>query len=115
MYAPNGDNELATITFRDGKRRTIRAAELISGASIAKIALVATESACMREVEGGVAGIQLTDVLTAISDEFEKAAQTLTPANCHQYLSDMPQDIDVVRVDLVRRKVSRPHLYLNAA
>jgi len=115
MYAPNGDNELATITFRDGKRRSIRAADLISGASIAKIALVATESACMREVEGGSAGIQLIDVLTAVSDEFEKAAQTLTPANCHQYLSDMPQDVDVVRVDLVRRKVSRPHLYLNAA
>ncbi|MDX6611609.1 MAG: hypothetical protein QOD75_795, partial [Blastocatellia bacterium] len=37
------------------------------------------------------------------------------PANCHQYLSDLPQDIDVVRVEVVRRKVPRPHLYLTAA
>jgi hypothetical protein len=115
MYSPNSDNELATIAFRDGKRRSIRAADLISGASLAKIALTATETACMREVEGGARGIQLADVLAAVSEEFEKAAQTLTPANCHHYLSDLPQDVDVVRVDLIRRKVSRPYLYLNAA
>ena len=115
MYSPNSDNELATISFRDGKRRSIRAADLISGASLAKIALTATETACMREVEGGARGIQLADVLAAISEEFGKAAQTLTPANCHHYLSDLPQDVDVVRVDLIRRKVSRPYLYLNAA
>jgi proteasome-associated ATPase len=115
IYSPNSDSELAAITFRDGKRRSVRASDLINGASIAKIAHSATESACLREVEGGLAGIQLEDVLTAISEEFESAAQTLTSANCHQYLSDMPQDVDVVRVDLVRRKVSRPHLYLTAA
>lgn len=115
IYSPNSDSELATITFRDGKRRSVRASDLINGAGIAKIALGATESACLREVEGGTAGIQLSDVLTAISDEFESAALTLTPANCHQYLSDMPQDVDVVRVEQVRRKVPRPHLYLNVA
>ncbi|MDX6613582.1 MAG: proteasome-associated ATPase [Blastocatellia bacterium] len=115
IYSPNSDNELATITFRDGKRRSVRGADLINGASIAKIALAATESACLREVEGGLPGIQLVDVLSAIAEDFESAAQTLTPANCHQYLSDLPQDIDVVRVEVVRRKVPRPHLYLTAA
>jgi proteasome-associated ATPase len=115
IYSPNSDSELATITFRDGKRRSVRASDLINGASIAKIALGATESACLREVEGGRQGIQLSDVLTAISEEFESAALTLTTANCHQYLSDMPQDVDVVRVELVRRKVPRPHLYLSSA
>jgi proteasome-associated ATPase len=115
IYAPNSDSELATITFRDGKRRSIKGADLINGASIAKIAFAATERACMREVEGGLPGVQLDDVLAAISEDFESAAQTLTPANCHQYLSDLPQDIDVVRVELVRRKVPQPHRYLNAA
>jgi proteasome-associated ATPase len=115
IYSPNSESELATITFRDGKRRSVKASDLINGAGIAKIALSATESACMREVDGGLPGIQLTDVLTAISEEFESAAHTLTPANCHQYLNDMPQDVDVVRVELVRRKIPRPHLYLNAA
>jgi len=115
IYAPNSDSELATITFRDGKRRSIKGADLINGASIAKIAFAATERACMREVDGGLPGVQLDDVLAAISEDFESAAQTLTPANCHQYLSDLPQDIDVVRVELVRRKVPQPHLYLTAA
>lgn len=115
IYSPNSDSELATITFRDGKRRSVRASDLINGASIAKIAQSATERACLREVEGGVPGIQLTDVLTAISEEFESAAQTLTPVNCHQYLSDLPQDVDVVRVEPVQRKIPRPHLYLSAA
>ncbi|HEX8000748.1 MAG TPA: ATP-binding protein [Pyrinomonadaceae bacterium] len=115
LYSPNGESELATITFRDGKRRMVRSADLITGASIAKIALAATERACTREVEGGKAGVQLTDVLTAIVEEFEGAARTLTPFNCHQYLSDLPQDVDVVSVELVRRKVARPHLYLNVA
>jgi len=115
IYSPNSDSELATLTFRDGKRRTIRGADLINGASIAKIAMAATETACMREVEGGLPGIQLTDVLTAIAEHFESSAQTLTPANCHQHLSDLPQDVDVVRVEQVRRKIARPHLYLSAA
>jgi len=115
IYAPNSDSELATITFRDGKRRSIKGPDLINGASIAKIAFAATERACMREVDGGLPGVQLDDVLAAISEDFESAAQTLTPANCHQYLSDLPQDIDVVRVELVRRKVPQPHLYLTAA
>jgi proteasome-associated ATPase len=115
IYSPNADNELATITFRDGKRRTVRSPDLITGASIAKIALSATERACTREVEGGLPGIQLTDVSTAISEEFEGAARTLTALNCHQYLSDLPQDVDVVSVELVQRKVSRPHRYLSVA
>lgn len=115
MHAPNGESELATLTFRDGKRRVVRAADLTSGAGIAKIALAAKERACAREVEGGAVGIQTADVWTAIAEEFESAARTLTPANCHHYLGDLPQDVDVVRVDLTERKVSRPHLYLNAA
>ena len=38
IYAPNADNELATLQFRDGKRRPVRASDLISGAMIANIA-----------------------------------------------------------------------------
>jgi proteasome-associated ATPase len=115
LYSPNSESELATVTFRDGKRRVVRSADLISGASIAKMTLAATERACTREVEGGLPGVQLTDVLTAIAEEFEGAARTLTPLNCHQYLSDLPQDVDVVSVEAVQRKVARPHLYLNVA
>jgi proteasome-associated ATPase len=115
IYAPNGEGELATVTLRDGRRLPVRAADLVSGASIAKIAAQATEAAFVREVEGGEPGVRAEDALSAVAGEFESLAAALTPANCRQHLGDLPQDVDVVRVEHVRRKVTRPHLYLNAA
>ena len=115
VYSPNGESELLTITFRDGKRRTVRAKELLSGASIAKIALSAKECACVEEIETGHTGIRLKHVLSAIAEELESIAGTLTPANCRQHLTDLPQDVDVVRVEAIQRKVARPHAYLHVA
>jgi proteasome-associated ATPase len=115
IYAPNGDNELATITLRDGKRRTIKAADLMSGASIANIAREAVERACTREVETGEVGLQSQDLMVAIASELESVAHTLTPRNCAHYLTDLPQDVDVVRVEPMQRKVALRHRYLNAA
>jgi proteasome-associated ATPase len=115
VYSPNGDSDLLAITFRDGKRRTVRAKELLSGASIAKIALSAKERACLEEIETGQTGIRLKHVLSAIAEELESIAGTLTPANCRQHLTDLPQDVDVVRVEAIQRKVARPHAYLHVA
>jgi len=115
VYAPNGDSDLLTITFRDGKRRAVRARELVSGASIAKIALAAKERACLEEIETGQAGVRLKHLLSAIADELESMAATLTPANCRHHLTDLPQDVDVVRVEAAQRKVARPHAYLHVA
>jgi proteasome-associated ATPase len=115
IYSPNGDSELLTITFRDGKRRAVKAKELLSGASIAKIALSAKERACVEEIETGQTGVRLKHVLSAIAEELESIAGTLTPANCRQHLSDLPQDVDVVRVEAIQRKVARPHAYLHVA
>jgi proteasome-associated ATPase len=115
IYAPNGENELATLTFRDGKRRVVRAADLISGASIAKIASDAIERAGVREIETGESGVRLSDLLAAAAEEFSSAARVLTPANCSRYLSDLPQDVDVVRVECAERKTFRSFRYLNVA
>lgn len=115
IFAANGDADVAHIMFRDGKRRPIRAGDLINGAEIAAIALTATENACARDARGGEAGIQLPDVVAAVDDFLATAARALTPANCRNYLDDLPQDVDVVRVDPVTRKVARPFRYLNAA
>lgn len=115
IYVPNGDNDLATITFRDGKRRAIKAADLINGASIAKIARTAVERACAREIDLNQGGVQLSDALTAMTEEFESLGRSLTPANCHQYVSDLPQDVDVVSVEPIVRKVARRHRYLRVA
>jgi len=115
IFSSNGESDLANITFRDGKRRVVRAGDLINGAEIAAMVQSATESACNREAEGGESGIALDDVLAAVSDFFDASTRVLSPANCHKYLEDLPQDVDVVRVEPVQRKVRNPHLYINQA
>ena len=113
IYSPNGDGELATITFRDGKKRAVRGSDMINGAVIAKIAQAAAERACVREIETGQSGVQMQDVVVSAAEELECAVRGLTRANCRKYLSDLPQDVDVVSVEPRQRPVSRPHEYLN--
>jgi proteasome-associated ATPase len=115
IYAPNSDVSLATIKLRDGKQRLISAKDLISGANISKIAQDAGAAAYRRHRTTGEAGIKLEDVLSAMADEFESMARTLSRSNCRSYVMDLPQDVDVVSVDPIRRKVARPHTYLHVA
>ena len=112
LFAPNGDSDLAVLMFRDGTQRTVKARDLVSGAVIAKIALAAIERACLREAGTGEAGVRLDDVVWAMETEMASAARVLTPANCRAYLTDLPQDVDVVSVRPVERKVPRPERYL---
>ena len=63
--------------------------------------------------EDGPGGVALEDLLSGVADFFDAAAQGLTPVNCRNHLDDLPQDMDVVRVDRVERKVRQPHRYLN--
>ena len=111
LFAQNSDTELANLTLRDGKHRLVRAAELVSGAQLEAIAQAALERACVREAEGGPAGVVSADINDAISDFFLAAPRALTPRNARNYLHDLPQDVDVVRVDIVERRVSHPHRY----
>ena len=111
MFAQSADTELANLTLRDGKRRLVRAADLVSGAQLESIAQSAVERACVREAEGGPAGVTDSDMNAAISDFFLAAPRALTPRNARNYLRDLLQDVDVVRVDLVERKVSYPLRY----
>ena len=115
IYAPNGHGELATLTMRDGKRRSVMPNDLVSGAVIANIARRAIERACMREVDGGASGVMLTDVLGAVAAECETAARALTPANCRRFLEGLPQDVDVVRVEHVSAPSRRAYRYLRIA
>ena len=114
IFAPNGDAELATLTFRDGTRRPVRMADLINGAMIANIAGEAIERAGSREIESGIGGMTFEDLDAALTAEFETAARVLTPANCRSHLTGLPHDMDVVNVQPVERKVSRPGRYRNA-
>ena len=87
IYARNGDSDVATITLRDGKRRPVAARELVSGATIAKIARLAMERACLREIDTGDTGIQPHDVLGVVDEELEQLGQVLTPSNARVHLA----------------------------
>src|SRR5271157_382490 len=113
IYAANEDSELVQVTFRDGKRRVVRASEMINGAEIAGIAQAAIERACVRESQAGPGGVELHDVHAGVGAFLEKSMSVLTPANCRNYLEDLPQDVDVVRVEPVRRKVRNSYQYFN--
>jgi proteasome-associated ATPase len=113
LFAANEDSEIAHLTFRDGKRRVVRASEMINGAEIAAIAQAATQRACLRDATGGASGVELGDVLAGVGAFLEKSTRLLTPANCTNHLEDLPQDIDVVRVEPARPKGINRHLFLN--
>jgi proteasome-associated ATPase len=111
LFAQSAETELANLTLRDGKRRMVRAADLVSGAHLESIAQAALERACIREAEGGSAGVCSADVNAAVCEFFLAAPGSLKPHNARNYLPDLPQDIDVVRVDLIERKINHPHRY----
>jgi proteasome ATPase len=112
LYAPNADNELCRIRFRDGKDRMIAARELMSGRLIEQICKAAKRAAFLREVEGGARGITVRDMQDAVCAAIERLRSTLTPYNARAYLDDLPQDVDVVAVDPVVRRVKTPHRYI---
>jgi len=65
-------------------------------------------------VRDGDPGLRVTDIEEAVSDALGRLATTLSPRNAHAYLGDLPQDVDVVSVEPIKRKLARPHRYLNA-
>jgi hypothetical protein len=115
FYSPNGDNTLCTLRFRDGKTRTVAARELASGRTFAQVCRAARQAAFLRHVRGDATGITVADIEHAAADAFERLASTLSRQNVHAHLADLPQDVDVVSVEPVARKVARPHRYRNAA
>ena len=113
FYSPNAGNELCTLRFRDGKQRIIVARELASGRLFENVCRTARRGAFLRDVRGGSAGVQLADMQDAVSQTFDRMRTTLTIHNAHSYLSDLPQDVDIVSVEPIVRKVKQPHHYLN--
>jgi proteasome-associated ATPase len=102
LYAPNGDNRIADIQFRDGSKRAVVASDLLSGAEIAKICRMAKERSALREIELGEVGICRNDLVHGVERFLEDSAAKLKPHNCRDYL-DLPDDMDVVKVEPARR------------
>ncbi len=119
LYDPNSDTDVAVVRFRDGKTRTIAARELVSGRLIEQISVAARQRAFERADDlafedadhSGKQGICDGDVQDAVTDALERLSTTLTPRNIAHYVTDFPQDVDVVAVEPIRRKVRR-HRYL---
>ena len=114
LYSENGESHLATLTFRDGKRRKLAIRDVVSGALLANVARDALERACLREIQTGDAGVRTSDVLESIHREFERTVCALTPANCRNHLSDLGQDVDVVSVEPVAGAMGT-HRYMRSA
>lgn len=116
IYSPNGAGDLAVLCFRDGRRMPVRPDHLISGAMIAGIANDACRRACLRQVRGrpGPRGVSWPDLEASLSRRFEQAARLLTPANCRSFLSDLPEDVDIVSIDRPQRRSIREYRYVVA-
>lgn len=104
IYAPNGElSTLATLTFRDGSRRPLRSAEVMSGAVIAAAVDQAKRSACVRALAGGAAAIEAVDLHGALARELASIADRLKPGPSLNQMLGLAAEYDVVRVDIRRR------------
>jgi proteasome-associated ATPase len=113
LYAPNADNVICRLRFRDGKERTVRAHELVSGRLFNQLCENACRRAFVRELRGGEPGVNAADMEQAVTEGLDRLRTQLTPGNAHAHLTDLPQDVDVVSVEPVVRKVSNARRYLN--
>ena len=114
FYSPNSDNEISVIRFRDGKQRTVVGRELVSGRIFEQVCRQARRTACLRELRGeGDPGVRVGDMDDAVAQAMQRMRTTLSAANAHSYLPDLPQDVSVVSVEPVVRKVKQPAHYLN--
>jgi ATP-dependent 26S proteasome regulatory subunit len=68
LYAPNGEDALCVLYFRDGKTRPVGARELVSGRLIEQICRSAREAAFVRHLGGGAAGVRVADMEKAVSE-----------------------------------------------
>jgi proteasome-associated ATPase len=113
LYAPNADNTLCRIRFRDNSERTIAARELVSGRFFQQMCESACRRAFVRELHGGEPGVNAGDMEQAVAEGIDRLRTLLTPVNAHAHLANLPQDVDVVSVEPVVRKVPNARRYLN--
>jgi SpoVK/Ycf46/Vps4 family AAA+-type ATPase len=114
LYGPNADNEICSLHLRDGKTRTIAARELVSGRMIEQICRSACSHAFNRHIAGGGEGLRGADIDHAVEAGIERLRTTLTAHNARAYLDDLPQDVDVVRVEPIARPAKSVYRYLHA-
>jgi SpoVK/Ycf46/Vps4 family AAA+-type ATPase len=106
LFEPNSDNKIASLQFRDGKKREIAARELVSGRLIEQVCDSARIAAFERQCRGGQSGVSVNDMQVAADNAIERLRNTLTTRNVGDFITDLPQDMDVVSVDPIRPRIN---------
>jgi proteasome-associated ATPase len=106
IYDADHGNAICELLFADGRRRTVTAADLISGRTIEQACREARRTACEREMRGGAPGMCVEDIELAVRNLRDRM-DTLTPQNVGAYLTDLPADLPVVAVLPCREKETR--------
>lgn len=114
LYSPNADNQLYRIKFRDGSHRGVFARDLISGRIFAQICDDAKFRAYRRHGKGEGTGLQVEDMHEAVSAALVKLGASLSVRNIRAHLDDLPDDLDVVGVEPIVRRIAHPHRYLHS-
>jgi proteasome-associated ATPase len=116
LYSPNGVMRICKLVLRDASEREVKAPDLMSGASLAKIAQAALSRACYRDIDTGEPGVRVEDIFAGIDEEMESLSRLLTPLNARDHIQDLPDDVDVVRVDRPKGQRARSgHRHLAVA
>ena len=112
LYSPNAiGSELCNLQFRNGKTRTVHVRELVSGRLLSQICHSVKERAYLRDLRRHEPGVCVEDMDFAIDLALDRLRKTLTVQNVRAYVTDLPQDMDVVRVDLLNSHISQRHSY----
>jgi len=116
LYAPAGPlAQIGTLVMRDGSRRPVRGADLVSGAIIENIVRKSKYAACRRAVRG-TDGILLEDLLGALDAEIYSAARVLkSPVNARDILGlGIDTDFRVELSDNPENPETTPYLFIRS-
>ena len=108
IFAPNGCySEVAQVKLSDGRRLPVAGRQLISGAMLENVVVVAAQQAAVRETETGQEGLCEEDLAQAFESELIMAVSLLAPGNVKSYVNSIPQDAQPIAVDaLLKPSVS---------
>ena len=85
---------------------------LKSGRTFEQICRAVRRKAFRRALREGVKRVAEEDMHAAVNETLDRLATALTPQSIRAYIDDLPQDDDVVSVNLVHRPVKRDYEYV---
>lgn len=103
LYSPRSDYaELVRVTLRDGRKVTVAARDLVSGALLENLVRSAAEEAADREMQSSLpGGVTEEDLAAALERQMHGLARVLTASNVRSYTTRLPQEVDPVGVEVL--------------